>query len=85
MVWGAFTEHATSHLAVLRGNQNSIDYTKTMENYLLPFASCVYTIYWIYPQHNAAIHGSKLTMEWFKKKKMVLLPWPAQNPDFEPH
>lgn len=81
---GAFTEHFTSKLAILRGNQNSMDNIKTMEDYLLPFSSRVFTSSWIYQQDNAAIHKSKLTMEWFKKEKIVLLPWPARGPDLNP-
>ena len=38
MVWGAFNEHFTSELAILRGNQNSHDYIRTIEDFMLPFS-----------------------------------------------
>lgn len=37
-VWGAFCERGVSSLAVLDGNQNATMYTKTLEQFLPPFA-----------------------------------------------
>ena len=35
-------------------------------------------------QDNDPKHTSKFTIEWLKKKRIKVLQWPSQSPDFNP-
>jgi len=38
----------------------------------------------IFQQDGCSVHRCKVVKEWFEKKKMAILPWPAQSPDLNP-
>jgi transposase len=84
MVWAGFSVHGTTHLAFLEGKQKSSNYTKTLESYLLPFASDVMKNEYFFQQDNAPIHVSEHSKDWMRLNGVPLLPWPARSPDLNP-
>ena len=51
---------------------------KTMDHYY-PDRTCC-----IFQQDKAPWHTSTRVSDWFKQKKIVLLPWPGNSPDLNP-
>uniref|UniRef100_A0A034VT57 Transposable element Tc1 transposase n=1 Tax=Bactrocera dorsalis TaxID=27457 RepID=A0A034VT57_BACDO len=39
---------------------------------------------WVFQQDNDPKHTSKLVKDWFRTKRIQVLDWPAQSPDFNP-
>jgi len=63
MVWGAFCESGFSKLAFLSGNQDAVKYTRTLNDYLLPFAREKFSETWLFQQDNASIHTAHITRD----------------------
>ena len=84
MVWGAFSSHGKSHLAIMDGNQDSNDYIYIISEYLLPFIDRIYGRDCIFQQDNASIHASSITRTFFNEQDIDVLDWPARSPDLNP-
>jgi len=84
MVWGAFSAAGKSKLAFLDGNQNSDDYQKTLESYLLPSVEAKHAEHWIFQQDGASIHTSKASRKWLRDHEIAVLDWVAKSPDLNP-
>ena len=84
MAWGAFSALGKSSLAVMVGKQDSAKYVEVLQSYLMPFADAHIGTRWIFQQDNAAIHRSRLTMEWLNEKQVRVMGWPARSPDLNP-
>ena len=88
MIWAAIGEHfGRSELIVMerqedspRGGYNSVSYTDTLEESLLPIYDGE-----TFMQDNAPVHTSVHTTNWLAEKGIhVLLGWPPYSPDLNP-
>ena len=84
MVWGAFSQHGKSTLAIMEGRQNSEAYVDILRNHLLPFGAQQPDSQWTFQQDNAPIHTSGLTKAWLSEQGIKVMEWPAVSPDLNP-
>lgn len=84
MVWGGMSRKGKTTLAILEGKQNAAKYCDTMDKHLIPPATRLYGTAYQYQQDNASIHTAKATKNWFEKKKITVIEWPAKSPDLNP-
>lgn len=84
MMWGGISFYGTTSQAVMIGTQNSFDYTKILENNLLPFCDAHMPVGYIFQHDNASIHASKETSKWLKDSGLKVMDWPACSPDLNP-
>ena len=83
MVWGCMGYNRLGDLVRLEGNVNSDDYIDTLEQCLLKsrdWCELDPSIF-IFQHDNCSAHISKRVKEWFAKKKIEVLKWPANSPD----
>ena len=70
-----------------RGGMNAQQYiTEVLEPYLLPFWQQIGgAIKGMNFMHDGAgAHRAKVTKQYFKRKKILILPWPSRSPDLNP-
>jgi transposase len=84
MVWGAFCSRGTLDLRFTSSKMNSSDYIEVLESSLIPFLRHYRRIKFVFQQDNARIHTSRETLEWFQRKRVTVLDWPARSPDINP-
>jgi len=58
-----FVSLVFSKLAFLSGNQDAVKYTRTLNDYLLPFAGEKFCETWLFQQDNASIHTAHITRD----------------------
>lgn len=87
MFWACFDINGVSELVEVEGRMNSKKYCEVLEQGLLPFlekrknmGSKGIT----FQQDNATSHTAKATMNWLYKKKIKVLDWPANSPEWNP-
>lgn len=86
MLWGCFCATGVGELFRTEGNMNANDYIqiintrylKSLKTFRLEVRSS------ILQQDNDPKHVAKKTLEFFKKKQIKVLKWPAQSPDLNP-
>ena len=71
------------------GNEkiNSNTYIRILSSHLYPFQHTVCELTGrdaIFQQDNAPIHTAKITKNWLKKNKIMIIDWPANSPDLNP-
>ena len=84
MIWAAFGNGKLGDIHVMPPNvrMNSEYYKGVMRKHLR--RSMRKTRTEIFMQDGAKCHTSKVMQEWFRKKSISLLDWPAQSPDMNP-
>ena len=65
MIWGAFSKRGTAALVSIKGKMGSVEYIKTLESSLLPFANEKHPQGWTFQQDNASVQTSMVTKDWF--------------------
>ena len=84
MVWGCIGPNGVGRLVVCDRSINSDYYIEILEKNLKLSVEQIYGDQehpFIFQQDNAPCHASKKTMDYFKQRNVMLLPWPAQSPD----
>lgn len=83
MVWGCMGYNRMGDLVRLEGTVDSGDYIDTLEQCLLKSRDwCeLDPSAFIFQHDNSSAHTSKRVKEWFAKKQIKVLKWPANSPD----
>lgn len=87
MVWAAIGVGYKSPLIFCRGNVDSAEYCRILEEAgLVESCNGVYGFgRWTFMQDGAPSHTSAQTTEWLRQRKVAILPgWPANSPDLNP-
>jgi hypothetical protein len=85
MVWSCFNWNGLGPLVIIDGIMDSKKYIALLEEMKGKMAQLFGNLDGlIYQQDNAPCHKAKVVMKWFEKRKVPLLPWPAQSPDLNP-
>ena len=86
MIWGCITLQSVSKLYHIIGIIDADVYLQILQESLLETLKKygVKSRHVIFQQDNDPKHTSKKARDWFTKKGMKLLPWPAQSPDLNP-
>jgi hypothetical protein len=84
MVWGCFGHAGAGALTFLDkgARMNSAMYTSVMDAHLV--GSMARLRCKVYQQDKAPCHTSKISMNWFRNKRITLLEWPGNSPDLNP-
>ena len=82
MVWGWFSYDGVGKLAFIHYTFKSEQYVNIGNKNLDKAVRILELLdYFIFQPDNDPKHCSKKTKEFFKKKEIHVLPWPAQSPD----
>jgi len=84
MVWAAFCWSGKSELVIRPCKGDSDHYQQLMQDHLVPFIRSLGGGRWTFQQDGAPVHRSESTKDWFRRKNIDLLPWPALSPDLNP-
>lgn len=86
MFWGFITAQGTGSLVPCFGTVDQHKYIEILKNHLLPQIPNHFrrSQKWIFQQDNATCHTAKSVKEFMKQKKIRLLDWPGNAPDFAP-
>ena len=85
MLWGCFSSAGTGALVRIEGKMDGAKYRKIIEENLLPSARKLNLGWTVTFQHdNDPKHKTKTALEWVRNKKINVLEWPSQSPDFNP-
>ncbi|POM64132.1 transposable element Tc3 Transposase [Phytophthora palmivora] len=88
MVWAGMNFYGKTEIAFREGRQNSKCYTKTLDNYLMPFRDNLRENHGIsrpiFQQDNASIHESRFTKAHIEALGIRKLKWPVKSPDLNP-
>ncbi|GBO13903.1 hypothetical protein AVEN_136769-1 [Araneus ventricosus] len=81
MVWAVFCCNGQVSLRFTSGRKPSQDYTKTLEDNLLPIAELLDGSQWEFQQDNALIDTANSTQVWFNSQNIKVLNWTTCSPD----
>lgn len=84
MVWGCIGPSGVGKLAVCERPINSAYYQEILRENLKKSVKMIYgnkQSPFIFQQDNAPSHSSIATKQYFKRKGILVLPWPSQSPD----
>lgn len=84
MTWGGFGCHGKTPIVFISGNQNSVDYQNTLDEFLSPVFDDLADHPSIFQQDGASIHTAHSTMAWFFERRVLRLQWPSRSPDLNP-
>jgi hypothetical protein len=81
MVWGGICGDQKTRLATIQGTLTAQRYTEqVLQPVVLPFLRPGF----ILQQDNARPHTARITMDFFNRHNVDVLPWPAHSPDLSP-
>lgn len=84
MFWGCFSANGTGKLVAINGNLNAGKYINILANNLERSARMMDLDFYVFQQDGAPCHTARITENWFERKGIELLDWPAQSPDLNP-
>ena len=85
MVWGCFSGIGTGSLYRVEGILDSNKYIRLLNSAMFPSVEKLFQNgEYIYQQDNAPCHKAKRVMEFFQRKGVSIMDWPAQSPDLNP-
>ena len=84
MVWGAIWTEGELDIIVTSMPMISEYYLGVLREGLQPFHTKHRGKKFIFTKDNASVHTSRVTTAWLKRKKIKVLPWPANSPDINP-
>ena len=84
MVWGSMAQSGVGSLRIMEGSVTSASYVRLLSTCLQRDGESLVGDNFIFQQDNAPAHTAKATKNWFERKKIDVLQWPAQSPDLNP-
>ncbi|KAI4892458.1 hypothetical protein NFI96_000743 [Prochilodus magdalenae] len=82
MVWGCMSARGVGELCFLKKTVNAAVYQDVLETFLIPTVEEQFGEEdFIFQQDLAPAHAAKSTKDWFTKKQLEVLAWPANSPD----
>ncbi|KAI4886169.1 hypothetical protein NFI96_033331 [Prochilodus magdalenae] len=82
MVWGCMSARGVGKLCFLKKTVNAAVYQDVLETFLIPTVEEQFGEEdFIFQQDLAPAHAAKSTKDWFTKKQLEVLAWPANSPD----
>ncbi|KAI4895463.1 hypothetical protein NFI96_023966 [Prochilodus magdalenae] len=82
MVWGCMSARGVGKLCFLKKTVNAAVYQDVLETFLIPTVEEQFGKEdFIFQQDLAPAHVAKSTKDWFTKKQLEVLAWPANSPD----
>lgn len=84
MVWTCFSGNRLGPVHKIVDKMDRFMYKHILETRMLPYAEWHMPLRWVFQQDNDPKHTSKLVKDWFRTKRIQVLDWPAQSPDFNP-
>ena len=84
-IWGAISSKGKSELVIIKNTMNRWKYINIMDNNMMNFYHyCAQEGVWYYQQDGAKPHTAHDTIDYFHRKRVKLLQWPAQSSDINP-
>jgi transposase len=84
MFWGGIYKGGKTKLIKCTNKMDSEEYIDMLRDDVIPGVRKKLGKSFTFQQDNASIHGSKMTMDYFQKANISVLPWPAKSPDLNP-
>jgi len=84
MLWGCFSARGVGKICIIKGKMNSEQYVDILSNNLFQSVDKFRFSSFKFVQDNDPKHTSKYTKEYFRYKKINVLPWPSNSPDLNP-
>ncbi|KAK7877779.1 hypothetical protein WMY93_031539 [Mugilogobius chulae] len=82
MVWGCMSARGVGKLCFLKKTVNAAVYQDVLETFLIPTVEEQFGEEdFIFQQDLAPAHAAKSTKDWFTRKQLEVLAWPANSPD----
>lgn len=84
IIWACFSYYGVGPIHLINQIMDQAVYVEILDKVMLPYAENEMPLKWVFQQDNDPKHTSRKAKEWFRIKKIELLPWPAQSPDINP-
>ena len=85
MVWGCFSGYGLGGLYRTQGTMDQNQYKTVLQDIMIPSASRLFgRRKFLFQQDNAPCHKARSVMDFLTKKKVDIMDWPPQSPDFNP-
>lgn len=82
MLWGCIAASGTGNISRVEGKMDSIKFQQILEGNLMPSVKKLKLKRgWLLQMDNDPKHTSKSTVDYIKRRKLKVLPWPSQSPD----
>ncbi len=82
MLWGCIAASGSGNLSRVKGTMDSIKFQQILGANLMPSVKKLkLKCGWLLKMDNDPKHTSKSTVDYIKRRKLKVLPWPSQSPD----